>query len=102
MSVEVGPPKPYEAIFDRIEAGSRAEYRRSVGRTDDSEYRPSLAGSRELLPADDHVVDDFMVDDDELGMANNQAAQQNRLWAPIGMNRNETRDDHDGWERGTG
>lgn len=86
VSVEVGPPKPYEAIFDRIEAGSRAEYRRSVGRTDDSEYRPSLAGSRELLPADDHVVDDFMVDDDELGMANNQAAQAK---SALGANRNE-------------
>ncbi len=32
VSVEVGPPKPYEAIFDSIEAGSRAEYRRSIGR----------------------------------------------------------------------
>jgi hypothetical protein len=88
VSVEVGPPKPYEVVFDSIEAGSRAEYRRSIGRPDDSdaEYRPSLAGSRELLPADDHVVDDFMVDDDELGMANNQAAQAK---SALGANRNE-------------
>ncbi|MCB0951037.1 MAG: hypothetical protein KDB44_17545 [Mycobacterium sp.] len=35
VSVEVGPPKPYEAIFETIEAGSRAEYRRSIGRHDD-------------------------------------------------------------------
>jgi hypothetical protein len=37
VSVEVGPPKPYEAIFDSIEAGSRAAYRRSIGRADDSD-----------------------------------------------------------------
>jgi hypothetical protein len=36
VEVEVGPPKPYEAILERIEAGSRAEYRRSIGRPDDS------------------------------------------------------------------
>lgn len=29
VEVEIGPPKPYEVIFERIEAGSRAEYRRS-------------------------------------------------------------------------
>ena len=37
VEVQVGPPKPYEAILERIEAGSRTEYRRSVGRTDDSD-----------------------------------------------------------------
>jgi hypothetical protein len=36
VEVEVGPPKPYEVILERIEAGSRAEYRRSIGRDDDS------------------------------------------------------------------
>jgi hypothetical protein len=36
VEVEVGPPKPYEAILERIEAGTRAEYRRSIGRNDDS------------------------------------------------------------------
>jgi hypothetical protein len=32
VEVEVGPPKPYEVILERIEAGSCAEYRRSIGR----------------------------------------------------------------------
>jgi hypothetical protein len=32
VEVEVGPPKAYEVILERIEAGSRAEYRRSIGR----------------------------------------------------------------------
>jgi hypothetical protein len=32
VEVEVSPPKPYEAILEGIEAGSRAEYRRSIGR----------------------------------------------------------------------
>ncbi len=50
VEVEVGPTKPYEVILQRIEAGSRAAYRRSVGRTDDSEYGPALAGFRELRP----------------------------------------------------
>lgn len=78
VEVEGGPPKPYEAILERIEAGSRAEYRRSVGRTDDSnsEYSPPLAEFRELPAADAyHVVDDFTVAIDELGMANDQGAQ---------------------------
>ena len=35
VEVEVGPPKPYELILEKIEAGSRAEYRRSIGRFDD-------------------------------------------------------------------
>src|SRR6185437_9840585 len=42
VEVEVGPPKPYEAIFDSIEAGSRAEYRRSIGRYDDSGIEDSI------------------------------------------------------------
>jgi hypothetical protein len=32
VEVEVGPPKAYEVILERIEAGSRAVYRRSIGR----------------------------------------------------------------------
>jgi hypothetical protein len=32
VEVEVGPPKPYEVLLERIEAGSRAEYRRRIGR----------------------------------------------------------------------
>jgi hypothetical protein len=34
VEVEVAPRKPYEAIFEGIEAGSRAEYRRGIGRRD--------------------------------------------------------------------
>ena len=41
--MEVGPPKPYEVIFDSIEAGSRAEYRRSIGRHDESGIEESTA-----------------------------------------------------------
>jgi hypothetical protein len=51
VSVEVGPPKPYEAVFDSIEAGSRAEYRRSRGIRDDSNPLPALAESPRELPA---------------------------------------------------
>src|SRR6478609_10154338 len=51
VSVEVGPPKPYEAVFDSIEAGSRAEYRRSRGIRDDSNPPPALAESPRELPA---------------------------------------------------
>ena len=36
VEVEVGPPKPYEAILTRIETTTRDEYRRSIGRHDDS------------------------------------------------------------------
>jgi len=43
VEVEVGPPKPYEAIFDTIDAGSRAEYRQSIGRLDDSDITHSTA-----------------------------------------------------------
>jgi len=35
VEVEVGPLKPYEVIFERIEAGSRAERRRRIGRLDE-------------------------------------------------------------------
>ena len=41
VEAEVGPPKPYETMLDSIEAGSRAEYRRSIGRPDD--YGPCMA-----------------------------------------------------------
>lgn len=37
VEVEVGSPKPYEVILERIEAGSRAEYRRSQGLPDKSD-----------------------------------------------------------------
>jgi hypothetical protein len=59
VEVEVGPPKPYEVILERIEAGSRAEYRGSIGRTDDSdsEYSSPLAGLRELPAAEGEPID---------------------------------------------
>jgi hypothetical protein len=49
VELEGGPPKPYEAIFERIEAGSRAEYRRSHGITDGSEGKRCLMRSRREL-----------------------------------------------------
>jgi len=82
VEVEVGPPKPYEMILERIEAGPRAEYRRRVGRTDESdiEHRPPLAEFRELPAANaDHVVDDFMVDD-ELGMVDESTCSTEIGW----------------------
>jgi hypothetical protein len=53
VEVEVGPPKPYEQILDGImvlEGGSRAAYRRSIGRPDDldAENNRALLESREL------------------------------------------------------
>lgn len=52
VEVEVGPPKPYEAIFDSIEAGSRAEYRQSRGILDHIENEPrwSLSDRPHKLP----------------------------------------------------
>lgn len=55
VAVEVGPPKPYEAVLERIEAGSRAEYRRSRGTPDDTyadHQRPSVHRQKELSPAE--------------------------------------------------
>jgi hypothetical protein len=43
VEVEVGPPKPYESILETIEAGSRDEYRRSIGRYDDSDLGDNTA-----------------------------------------------------------
>jgi len=60
VEVEVGPPKPYEAIFERIEAGSRAEYRQSRGIPDGGEGKRALAGSQPELaaPIEAEVLDD--------------------------------------------
>jgi hypothetical protein len=60
VEVEVGPPKPYEVILQRIEAGSRAEYRRSRGIPDDSDadqIRPLANRSRELPAEDGEPID---------------------------------------------
>jgi hypothetical protein len=59
VEVEVGPPKPYEAILDSIEAGSRAEYRRSRGIRDDSNPPPALVAEspRELPAAEGEPID---------------------------------------------
>lgn len=55
VSVEVGPPKPYEVILHSIEGGSRDEYRRSRGIPDNSDadqIRPATGRSQELPAAD--------------------------------------------------
>ena len=60
VEVEVGPPKPYEAVFQRIEAGSRADYRRSIGRPDDSDAdhtRPLADRPRELPTAEGEPIE---------------------------------------------
>lgn len=58
VEVEVGPPKPYQAILESIEAGSRAEYRRSRGIPDIEGNRPLGASRRELdAPIDAAVLD---------------------------------------------
>jgi hypothetical protein len=46
--------KPYEAILERIHAGSRAEYRRSVGRHDDSGIEDSTALRNRLRSENAH------------------------------------------------
>jgi hypothetical protein len=73
VEVEVGPPKPYQVILEAIEAGSRAEYRRSISRNRGigiEDNTTLVDHPSALTTADvDHVVDDFMVDDDALGMA---------------------------------
>jgi hypothetical protein len=51
VEVEVGPPKPYEVIFESIESGPRANYRQSTGRRDDSDS-PALPKFRELPVAE--------------------------------------------------
>lgn len=62
VEVEVGPPKPYQQIFDglaRIEAGSRAEFRRS--RAGMSSHFEQFSGSNRSdlsTPIDAEVIDD--------------------------------------------
>ena len=58
VSVEVGPPKPYEVIFDSIEAGSRAEYRRSQRVFDDNEGKTPPGGEHRgsATPIDVEIV----------------------------------------------
>lgn len=51
VEVEVGPPKPYEAILDCIEAGSRADYRRSVEAAGNREHSRFLEERTRELPA---------------------------------------------------
>ena len=58
VEVEVGRTKPYEAIFESIEAGSRAEYRRSRGIPDIEGNRSLGASRREVdAPIDAEVLD---------------------------------------------
>ena len=69
VSVEVGPPKPYEAILDSIEAGSRAEYRRSIGRHDEPDIEhtrlPALADRPGAPPREANFVVDAEIVTDE-------------------------------------
>lgn len=60
VEVEVGPPKPYEAILERLEGGSRAEYRRSRGIPDGGEGKRSIGGGRLELdtPIEAEVLDE--------------------------------------------
>ena len=57
VEVEVGPPKPYEQIFDRImvlEGGSREAFRRSRGIPDSSDASPThRARPQSLVSGDD-------------------------------------------------
>jgi hypothetical protein len=61
VEVEVGPPKPWEQILDTIEAGSRAEYRRSRGVPDDFDRAPRriLADQPRELPATNTALAGF-------------------------------------------
>ena len=62
VEIEVGP-KPYMTILERLEGGSRAEWRRSQHITDDSDqHQPALAQAPIALPA---PLDAEIVDDDE-------------------------------------
>ncbi|MGO4443462.1 hypothetical protein AB4Z42_08890 [Mycobacterium sp. 2YAF39] len=67
VEVEVGPPKPYEQILNGlvvIGGGSRAEYRRSIGRPDDSDAdhtRPAADRLRKLPTADAESFDTGLV-----------------------------------------
>ncbi len=54
VEVEVGPPKPWEQIMDTIEAGSRTEYRRSMGRPDNIEHSAPLVDHPRALDIADH------------------------------------------------
>jgi hypothetical protein len=77
VSFEVEARRPYEVILETIEAGSRDEYRRSVGQIvdSDSEYMPPRAGFREITSAAaDHEVDVLMVEDDEFVIPKDQHA----------------------------
>jgi len=61
VEVELGPPKPYEQIFDRImvlEGGSREAFRRSRGIPDSSDASPTdMESSRELPAAGAKTID---------------------------------------------
>jgi hypothetical protein len=59
VELEVGPLKPYETIFEHIEAGSRAEYRRSQGITNGSNRNASPVGGppESVTPIDVEVID---------------------------------------------
>jgi hypothetical protein len=73
-AVEVGASvEPFEAILGRLESGSRAAFRRSVGREDDSEVVTSTqAWESPALPLcafddddDELIVDGEVCDDNQ-------------------------------------
>ena len=62
VEIELGPPKPYEVIFDRIEAGSRTEFRRSRGTPDIS--GSTAPGSEPTAPPAENDAVRFSATDD--------------------------------------
>jgi hypothetical protein len=63
VEVELGPPKPYEQIFDRImvlEGGSREAFRRSQATLESGSSSGALEELRQdiQLPIDDEISDD--------------------------------------------
>ena len=66
-SVEVGVSvKPFEAILDSMESGSRAEFRRSVGIEEPEEPQPSISVTPCAFDADDdELIIDVEVDTDQ-------------------------------------
>lgn len=72
VEVEVGPPKPWEQIISgltSIESGSRAEFRRSRGISDDSDanHQPALAARPRALPVAEGEPLEAEVVTDKLG-----------------------------------
>jgi hypothetical protein len=76
VEIGIGPLKPYEQILDGLdlESGSRRDYRRSIGRADnsDAEEPPALAERTRALEA----ADDTPIDAELIGGADEPDAQE--------------------------